>query len=132
MRINDYISGLESVIESSPFIASYNLNIDRRSDEIAFISGIIEFRNGSILDFKEFIEVIGRGIEKYKYAYNYRKGSACLFRYDNAPDPSAKKMKTFPHHKHIKDGGISESKQMNLSEVLNEIEGSYILEDRDT
>jgi hypothetical protein len=37
-------------MESSPFTASYNLNIDRKSDEIAFISGIIEFRNGSVLD----------------------------------------------------------------------------------
>lgn len=132
MRINDYISSLESVIESSPLIASYNLNIDKKSDEIAFVSGIIEFRDGTTLDFKEFIEVSGRSIEKYKYAYNYRKGSDCLFRYDNAPDPGARNIKTFPHHKHLRDSGIIESKQMNLSDVLNEIEGSYILEDRDT
>lgn len=131
MRINDYISGLESLIESSPLISSYNLNIDKRADDIAFISGIIEFRNGSLLDFKEFIEVTGRNIEKYKYAYNYRKGAVCLFRYDNAPDPAAKKIKTFPHHKHLEDGGIAESEEMNLSNVINEIESTYILENRD-
>lgn len=129
MRINDYISDMESVIESSPFIASYNLNIDKKSDEIAFISGIIELRNGSTLDFKEFIEVTGRSVEKYKYSYNFRKGAACLFRYDNAPDPRAKNIKSYPHHKHLSDGSMIESKRMNLSDVLNEIEGSYILED---
>lgn len=131
MKINDYISALESFIDSSSLTASYNLNIDRKSDEIAFISGILEFRNGSVLDFKEFIEVSGRSIEKYKYAYNYRKGSACLFRYDNAPDPAAKNIKTFPHHKHMKDGSIAESRQMNLSDVLNEIESYYASEEKD-
>jgi len=131
LKINDYISSIESTIESSPFTASYNLNIDRKSDEIAFISGIIEFRNGSVLDFKEFIESTGRSIEKYKYAYNYRKGTTCLFRYDNAPDPAAKNIKTFPHHKHLKDGSIAESRQINLPDVLNEIESSYATEEQD-
>ncbi len=131
MNINEYISKLEALINSSSAIASYNLNIDRKSAEIAFISGRIEFRNDSILNFKEFIENTGKGIEKYKYAYNYRKGSDNLFRYDNAPDLRAKEIKTFPHHKHLKDGSIAESKQIDLSDVLNEIEGSYILEDRD-
>ena len=90
MNINDYITRQESIINSCSLIASYNLNIDRKADEIAFISGFIEFRNGSILDFKEFIEKTDKGIGKYKYAYNYRKGSNNLFRYDNAPDPRAK------------------------------------------
>ncbi len=131
MNINEYISKLEALINSSSAIASYSLNIDRKTAEIVFISGKIEFRNDSILDFKEFIESTEKAIEKYKYAYNYRKGSNSIFRYDNAPDPRAKDIKTFPDHKHLKDGSIMQSEPIELSGVLNEIEGSYIIKERD-
>ena len=57
MNINDYITKLESTINSSAIASAYNLTIDRKAADIAFISGKIEFRNGSILDFKEFIEI---------------------------------------------------------------------------
>jgi hypothetical protein len=96
-----YLLELETVINSFPFIAAYNLNIDRKTDDIAFISGRIEFKNGSILDFKKFIESINDKIEKYKYAYNFRTSSYHIFRHDNALDPGAKNLKTFPHHKHF-------------------------------
>ena len=43
MNINDYITRQESIINSCSLIASYNLNIDRKVGEIAFISGFIEF-----------------------------------------------------------------------------------------
>jgi hypothetical protein len=102
LSISDYTAELESVINSSTIASSYNLNIDRKTADIAFISGRIDFRDGTTLDFKEFIEGSEDTIEKYKYAYNYRKGSDSIFRYDNAPDPSAKGIKTFPHHKHLK------------------------------
>jgi len=131
LNINDYITWQESTINSCPSIASSNLNIDRKSDEIAFLSGFIAFRNGSILDFKEFIEETDKGIEKYKYAYNYRKGSFTLFRYYNAPDPRAKNIKTFPCHKHLEDGNITESKHPELTDIINEIENIFISEDKD-
>ena len=129
MNINEYISKLEALLHSPSIIASYQLNIDRKSSEIAFISGKIEFRNGTFLDFKEFIENTDKGIEKYKYAYNYRIGSDSVFRYDNAPDPGARESKTFPHHKHLQDGSIEESQQIELSDVINEIERVYLIED---
>jgi hypothetical protein len=121
LNINEYISLLESTVHSFKIITSYNLNIDRKSEDIAFISGKVEFRDGSLLDLKEFIESNEFGIIKYKYGYNYRIASEIIFRYDNAPDPSAKILKTFPHHKHIKNK-VVESKEMDLSEILNEIE----------
>ncbi|MBD3290737.1 hypothetical protein GF337_18165 [candidate division KSB1 bacterium] len=117
MNINDYISSLENKIHSFQLIASYNLNIDRKSDEIAFVSGKIEFRDGSILDLKEFIECTEFSVRKY----NYRIFSKVIFRYDNAPDPHAKKLDTYPHHKH-QQGKILESKEVNLFEVLEENE----------
>ncbi len=127
MNISDYIAELEALINSSKIVSSYNLAIDRKTAEIAFVSGKIEFRDGTTLDFKEFIEESEGSIEKYKYGYNYRKGSDSIFRYDNAPDPGAKDIKTFPYHKHLEDGTIVESKGIELSDVLDELEGSYFL-----
>ncbi len=127
MNISDYIAELEAFINSSKIVSSYNLTIDRKTADIAFVSGKIEFRDGTTLDFKEFIEESRGSIEKYKYGYNYRKGSDNIFRYDNAPDPCAKDVKTFPYHKHLEDGIIVEAQEVGLSDVLAEIEGSYFL-----
>lgn len=49
-------------------------------------------------------------------------GDRILFRYDNAPDPRAKALSSFPHHKHLEDGAIIESQETHLSDVLKEIE----------
>ncbi len=54
-------------------ISIYRLNIERRTRDIAFIHGRIDFMDASSLDFKEFIEKTERGIEKSKYGYNYRR-----------------------------------------------------------
>ena len=126
MNISDYIAKLESVINSSVVVYSYNLTIDRKTADIAFISGRIDFREGTTLDFKEFIEDSEGNIEKYKYAYNYRRASVNIFRYDNAPDPYAKNLKTSPHHKHIKEDSIVESHRVELFDVISEIEETYI------
>ena len=122
MNINEYLAHIETVIHSSSIVTSYHLNIDRKTEDIAFLSGGIEFRDGSTVDFKEFVERKEAGIEKYKYGYNYRKGSDVIFRYDNAFDPRAKELPSFPHHKHTKSGEILTSKPIELSEVLEEIE----------
>lgn len=126
MNISDYIAELEALINSSQIVSSYNLTIDRKTADIAFVSGKIDFRDGTILDYKEFVEESEGRIEKYKYGYNYRKGSDSIFRYDNAPDPKAKAIKTFPYHKHLKDGTIAESGNVKLSNVISEIEGLFI------
>ena len=126
MNISDYIAELETLINSSQIVSSYNLTIDRKTADIAFVSGKIDFRDGTTLDFKEFVEESEGSIEKYKYAYKYRKGSDSIFRYDNAPDPSAKGIKTFSYHKHLKEGTIAESSHIKLSDVITEIEELFI------
>ena len=122
MNINDYITKIEKIIHYFSIVASYSLNIDRKTNDIAFLSGKIYFRDDSVLDFKEFVERTELGIEKYKYGYNYRIDSKILFRYDNAPDPSARKLKSYPHHKHTADNEMIESKPISLEDILNEIE----------
>ncbi|HLG29807.1 MAG TPA: DUF6516 family protein [Candidatus Brocadiales bacterium] len=127
MSIDDYIVQLESVIGSSPAVSSYNITIDRKTNDIAFVSGVIELRDDTTIDFKEYIESKESGIEKYMYSCNYRTHSSIIFRYDNSPDPRAKKLETFPHHKHLKNDEIVESQGINLVDVLKEIEGIYFV-----
>lgn len=129
MSINNYLTSLENLIATHPLVSSYTLTVDRKTQDIAFISGRIEFRGGSVLDIKEYLESRDTGVEKYMYGYNYRIGSEVLFRYDNSPDPHAKELSTFPHHKHLKNGTLIESRQIDLVDVLREIEISVAIED---
>lgn len=117
-----YLSSIEHLIRSCFVITGYRLNIERRTRDIAFIHGQIDFIDTSSLDFKEFVEKTESGIEKYKYGYNYRRGAVVSFRYDNAPDPGARHLNSFPHHKHMQDGAIEESRSVTLSEVIDEIQ----------
>lgn len=111
-----------SIISACPIVTSYTLHVDRKTQERAFLSGRRDFRDSSSLDLKEFIEERERGIENYKYAYNHRKGSEILFRYENAPDPSAKGLPSFPHYKHLPSGELIASDRVSLADVLAEIE----------
>lgn len=122
MSINEYLTRIESLIATSPLVGSYSLNIDRKTEEIVFIAGRLDFRNGSVLDFKEFVEETNTGLIKFKYGYNYHFGAKVLFRYDNAPDPRAKALASYPHHKHLENAEIVDSREMILFQVLTEIE----------
>lgn len=129
--MNEYIGVIEAAIRSCLLMIAYQLNIDRKSQEIAFISGRIEFVDGYSLDFKEFVERVNGGIEKYKYAYHFRKEDQLVFRYDNAPDPRAKRFDGFPHHQHTESGEIIPSPGMDFSEILDRVQ-DWILSGWDT
>lgn len=122
MIIDEYIIHLESIINDSIIVSGYHLQIVKKTDDLGFISGKIDFRDGSALDLKEFVAFSEGMIEKYKYAYNYRKGGHVSFRYDNALDPRARKVSSFAHHKRLDDNEIVGSKKVDLSAVLEEIE----------
>ncbi len=117
-----YLLTIEHLIRSCIVISGYRLNIERRTRDIAFIHGQIDFIDTSLLDFKEFVEKSESGIEKYKCGYNYRRGPVVLFRYDNAHDPGARHLKSFPHHKHTEDAAIEESRLVSLPEIMDEIQ----------
>ncbi|HQG66880.1 MAG TPA: DUF6516 family protein [Smithella sp.] len=121
-KLNEYIRQIEDSIQSSPLIRAYDLHIDRKTEDIAYIYGRIEFLDSSLLDFKEFVAEVGDSIEKYKYAYNYRNQTSLVFRHDNASDPRARKLSTFPHHVHLPSDAIAESSSLNINDILSEIE----------
>lgn len=59
MSINEYLAHLENFIHASPIVSSYTLTIDRKTNDIVFLSGNVEFIDGSALDY-ERIYRIGR------------------------------------------------------------------------
>ena len=61
MSIDDYVAQFASIVDACSIVARYRLQVDRKTKEIAFISGRIDFRDGSILDVKEFIERTEKG-----------------------------------------------------------------------
>ena len=78
------------------------------------------FRLKAFLTEKECIEIF----EFYfsgnllKYSYTYIKDNNSILRYDNAPHH--KKLKSFPHHKHVKDI-IKELEEPLLEEFIREL-----------
>lgn len=118
MLIADYFRRIEETVSSFPAITSSEISFDQRTHNIGLIKGILTFRNGSELHFKEFVEV-GDETVKYKYAYHYQNENRLIFRYDNHPI----QLKDIPeHHKHhLSEENILKSIVPDLEDVLREI-----------
>lgn len=120
MRLRQYCKGIESLVASSPFLSSSSITIDERPADTVFIKGQLTFLDGSELHFMEFL-FFGSGMIKEKYSYHYMKSGKVVFRYDNALDPKAKSLPTFPQHKHI-GKKILPAVEPTLKSVLKELE----------
>jgi hypothetical protein len=119
MPLKDYLANLQALITETPFITSTSFFYEERPPTAGVVKGILMFAGGSQLDFKEVI-ITQPTLQIIKYAYNYRKEHLLIFRYDNANDPAARNLPTYPSHKHV-PGGILEAQQPSLSQVLQEI-----------
>ncbi len=122
MFIEEYFAQIEAWIAPSPYVLSWSLLKDKRSQTIGYLRGLIEFSNGSQLRVMEFVDT-QHTVERYKYAYHYQdREESLVFRYDMAPHHP--EVNTFPHHKHIgpEPGTIVESSVPTLADVLYEIQ----------
>ncbi|MGD1805265.1 toxin-antitoxin system TumE family protein [Dapis sp. BLCC M126] len=125
MLIKDYIQEIREVINSCSLVTSFSITSDERGDYRGFIVGEISFIDGSILYWREFVNVktiINRGM----YAYQYMTASKNLiFRYDNTRHHKKLNLPNFPHHKHDgSEDNVISSNAPTLVEVLQEIESS--------
>ncbi len=125
MQITDYFDQILSNLDTVAEISSQNITFDQRSNFIGYIRGDIYFIDDSRLHFSEYVDVEW-DIDRIKYSYHFMRKDKFLFRYDNAPDPRAKALKTYPHHKHTADGQIVESTAPTLAEVIAEIRTLFI------
>ena len=119
MSLKDYLATLQGVLAETPFVISTSINYEERPPTAGIIKGTLLFTDGSQLDFKEFI-ITQPILQIIKYAYNYRKEHLLIFRYDNAYDPAARHLSTYPSHKHTPQG-ILEAQQPSLRQVLQEL-----------
>lgn len=119
--IEQYFQSLLDLLASLPFVESPDVNLEKRGELVGFIRGEVVFNDGSILFFRELID-LRLPLEKVMYAYHYQSSEArLLFRYDNTAHH--KSVSTFPLHKHLKDGDVISSAVPSLDQVLREIEG---------
>lgn len=103
---------------------SFELNFKYRSLHIAHISGYVVFRSGWKLEYDEIIKQERTQLIKLKYRYHLMdKSKRIIFRYDNVPH--LPKLKSHPHHKHIKDN-VLESSAPGLLEVIYEAEALIV------
>lgn len=120
MRIKDYLDEILSKIDKNPYVKSQNISFEERPPDAVYIKGLIDFIDNSKLHIKEFVifksETI---ILKYGYHYSNRNG-VLIFRYDNAFDPKAKSLSTYPEHKHT-NRGLIPARRPILESVLREI-----------
>lgn len=97
MSVADYASQIRSAILETPHIVSHSLGYEDRPPVAGIVKGSATFADGSILHFKEYLQLNPTSI-RLKYAYQYVTASGSLiFRYDNARDPAARDMPTYPH-----------------------------------
>lgn len=119
MLLRDYVANVQELVNTTPLVTATALSYEERPPSAGLIKGSLTFADGSQLDFKEFV-VIQPMLSVIKYGYHYRMGNRLIFRYDNANDPAAKHLSTFPHHRHEASGLVA-SEQPSLKLVLHEI-----------
>ena len=125
MHITDYFNQMPANLDGVTAISSRNIIFDQRSDVAGYIRGVIDFTDGSQLHFSEYVNVEW-GINRMKYSYHFMQKNQLLFRYDNASNPKARRLKTYPHHKHTTDGKMIESSAPTLVEVIAEIQSFFL------
>jgi len=119
MPLRDYVANLQALIAATPFVTATSFSYEERPPSAGLIKGNILFVDNSQLDFKEFL-IFQPTVQVIKYAYNYRKGDHPIFRYDNANDPAARNLSSFPVHKHV-GSDILATKKPSFEMVLKEI-----------
>ena len=120
--IEEYFEAVKALLQSLPLSQSPEVDYDYRDRETGFLKGDLVFKDGSRLDFREFVQVkLGHPIHRYMYAFQYMDaGGALIFRYDDTKHfpnlPAA------PHHKHVGENDVIAADSPDLQSVLKEIE----------
>jgi hypothetical protein len=121
--ITDYFQEIREAIAACDIVHSYNVAYDQRTDYVGFIRGEVYLLDGSVLHFREFVNV-ETVVERYAYAYQYMQHDQMVLRYDNTEHHRNLKLSTFPHHRHDgHTGQVTTSPVPNLADVLDEIRG---------
>ncbi len=124
MQIKTYLDGILDTIAANPHVESQSISFEERPPDAVIITGSVAFIDGSKLHIKEFLVLRPDNVAILKYGYHYlsNKGEL-IFRYDNALDPKARKLSTYPEHKHAPDG-LKEFRRPSWENIFREISSS--------
>ncbi|MEW6543203.1 MAG: DUF6516 family protein [Nitrospirota bacterium] len=119
MQLTEYAERVRAQILQIPSVLFHSLAYEDRPPTAGLVKGSVTFSDGSRLHFREFLR-LGEPIIRMKYAYHYVSASGgLLFRYDNALDPAAKHLASYPDHKHLPHS-IVPSESPPLDQALRE------------
>lgn len=120
--IEDYFKQILFLIQSSELIQSFKIEEDKRGLYEGFLKGKINFKDNSLLHFREFVYV-EISIDRKMYSYQYMDSkNHLIFRYDNTEHHRKLNLPTFPHHKHDRsEDNVIQSNAPFLAEVLKEV-----------
>lgn len=119
MSVADYVADIRRHILDTPHVVSHSLGYEERPPLGAIVNGSITLADASCVHFKEFLQ-LQPIIIRLKYAYHYTSSThALIFRYDNARDPAARHLSTYPNHLHTPDG-LFPSSSPTFASVLRE------------
>lgn len=102
--IQAYFDGIKGVVDryaATDFVLETNVKFEMRPGDQGFLTGVINFTDGSQLYFSEYLDQVRETIEKLMYTYHYQnRDNLLIFRYDNARHQPAL---SSPEHKHLPD-----------------------------
>ena len=121
MTIERYFSEIKATVDriATPhFVAATNVNFETRPGGQGFLSGVINFADGSKFYFREYLDATRDSVEKIMYSYHYQdSASKLILRYDNSAHRPA--LESF-EHKHDSTGATAHPAP-RLDQVLAEI-----------
>lgn len=121
MSIEEYYQAQLAAVASSPYVQTYDIELDKRGPRLGLICGEVRFLGGFLLFYRELVDLEFEPL-RAMYSYHFQKAdSQLIFRYDDTahhPDLSG-----FPHHKHSgTERNVIPSNAPDLPRVLREIE----------
>ncbi len=116
----DYVRALQAVLNEANALGEVEvttLQVDQRSALRGMVTGGLQFRDGSTLHFREFVD-LSQTEPKLTYAYHYQTDADTLiFRYDNATHRPPLSQAA---HKHTLTG-VEVSSIPTLREIIDQI-----------
>jgi len=124
MQIKAYLDGILDIVAANPHVESQSISFEERPPDAVIITGIVAFIDGSKLHIKEFLILKPDREAILKYGYHYLSSKdELIFRYDNALDPKARRLSTYPEHKHTPDG-LKDVRRPLWEDIFREISSS--------
>lgn len=123
MRIEAYFQQVRQLVDECVSLQLSTVTYDKRGTHEGFVRGELDFVDGSLLHFREFVDVEIE-VDRLMYVYQYMDTARNLvFRYDNTGHHKELGLPTYPHHKHEgSEDNVVPSSAPDFASILGEIE----------